>query len=65
LIVPLSGAAGAGSASSAQLAASALVRGDTSQAVVSYTEALNDTSLTALREAGLTPDDIRRMVELD
>ena len=58
LIVPLSGAvgAGAGSASSAQLAASALVRGDTSQAVVSYTEALNDTSLTNDRRATILND---------
>ncbi len=58
LIVPLWGAhaAGVGSARSAQAAATALVRGDTSNAVVNYTEALKDTSLTNDRRATILND---------
>jgi len=58
LIVPLSGAFGAGadSARSAQTAAAALVRGEKSQAVVSYTEALKDPGLTNDRRATILND---------
>ena len=58
VVVPLSGAlgAGAGSVRSAQTAAAALVRGETSKAVVNYTEALRDTSLTNDRRATILND---------
>ena len=58
LASPVTGAlaAGADSALKAQDAAAALVRGDTGQAVLGYTEALKDTSLSNDRRATILTD---------